>query len=176
MIVTMIGSPGSGKSSVGRQAANDIARCDYFSTGEFARSLREEQMDTGGWASEDVMREKVADVIKSVDGDNALILDGFPRTVPQWIFLKQITLDRPVIPVILDCPRWLCIERLNERGRESSADLIYQRLIDYDAYTVPLAGIVSGMPGTLHLSGTQKLDETSGHIVRTIIDWRLANG
>ena len=128
--------PGVRLIMLGRQGAGKGTQCvrisrhyvvPHISTGDILRSsVREgtdlgmkakEIMDDGGLVPDDIMIGIVAERIGKPDvRSRGLVLDGFPRTVPQARALDEITAEQPLDLVVdLEVPRDLVLQRLAAR-------------------------------------------------------------
>jgi adenylate kinase len=152
--IVLLGPPGSGK---GTQAARlqDEAGYASLATGDLLREACEAGTDLGRRASEYMIRgELVPDdlIIETVRGaladldDQAVLLDGFPRTVAQADALAG-ALDAQgrelTAAVLIDVPDDLVIERIMGRhqGREDDRpETVRERLRVYHSETQPLVG------------------------------------
>src|SRR4051812_42894625 len=129
--IALFGPPGSGK---GTQAARlrDGLGFAPLATGDLLREARAagtdlgrraaEYMDRGDLVPDDVMVDLVRDALADHDRDPVL-LDGFPRTVPQAEGLARALRERGrdlSAVVLIDVPDDVVAERIRERhqGRE----------------------------------------------------------
>lgn len=102
MRIILLGSPGAGK---GTQAK---VICNYFhipqiSTGDMLRAAAQSGselgqkvkiiMDSGGLVDDQLMIDLVKKRIAEQDCVNGFLLDGFPRTLPQAVALKEANID-----------------------------------------------------------------------------------
>jgi adenylate kinase len=101
VFLTLFGAPGSGK---GTQAAYLVEqlKIPQISTGELLRAeaasgtklghLAKEYMDRGDLVPDDLTVEVFRRRLASPDVDQGVLLDGFPRTVPQAVELDSVLL------------------------------------------------------------------------------------
>ena len=136
MIIVLVGPPGSGK---GTQAKVLKERLDaaHLSTGDMLRAAKRngtldqkwiDAMAAGQLLPDHVVIDLIKDRIKEPDCTGAVILDGFPRTVPQAEGLASMLTEvsRKVDVVLqLDVPRELLEERLTGRRTDKSTGQIY---------------------------------------------------
>lgn len=149
--VILLGPPGSGK---GTQAARlrDQLGFEALSTGELLRAAREEGSELGRRAGEHMDRgELVPDelIVTAIErairslGDRPVVLDGFPRTVPQAEALDGVLGARRLDAVLLiDIPDEEVVRRIVNRrqGRtDDTAVTARARLRVYHRQTEPLA-------------------------------------
>lgn len=115
--VALIGRAGSGKSTVGK-ILEILLGYTYLSTGDIARSMKDERLSWGGLANESVMRDTFKSIIlyHIANGHTNFIIDGMPRTEDQIDFLLQVFDDVRVVE--LDTNRELAIKRLINRRRD----------------------------------------------------------
>ncbi len=99
--VVLLGPPASGKGTQGRRLAESLA-LDYLSTGALLREHMENRtalgekarpiLDRGGYLPDDLMCPILADWLSRHPG--GWVLDGFPRSLPQAVFLDEWLADR----------------------------------------------------------------------------------
>jgi adenylate kinase len=99
MLIILLGPPGAGK---GTQAEKIVAERDltYISTGAILRSAVKAEstlgrkvrqfMDQGRLVPDELVVEIVKDRLMEPDCANGALLDGFPRTVVQAVFLDKV--------------------------------------------------------------------------------------
>ena len=98
MNIIFLGAPGAGK---GTQAENvgEKFKIPNISTGEILRAAIKEKtatgmkareyMENGGLVPDEIVINLIKERLDSPDCENGFILDGFPRTVPQAIYLEK---------------------------------------------------------------------------------------
>jgi len=107
-IIIIFGPPGSGK---GTQAARIVQKygLNYFATGNLIREESEKETELGkkfkeilndGKLVPDLMIEQfVSEKLKSLDLDQGVVFDGYPRTLNQANSLKKVL--KGIKPIIL---------------------------------------------------------------------------
>ncbi len=102
MLIILLGPPGAGK---GTQAEKIVEKFSlvYIATGDILRkAVKEgstlgrkarEYMDQGQLVPDNLVVEIVRDRLMEPDCVNGALLDGFPRTVDQAVFLEQVLPD-----------------------------------------------------------------------------------
>lgn len=138
-IIVMLGPPCSGKSTCGKRYAIDNNMI-YISSGDIARNMGDDilkSVNDGNLAPEDMMRNSIKNKVRLYDCD--IILDGFPRFVDQFKYLKEKILrhDDKLIFVMIDTTMNKIINRSLCRGREDD-NKIYKRLLWYVENTLPM--------------------------------------
>lgn len=134
--ICITGLPGAGKGTLANRLAGYAATdLDIESlvivTGDIAREISKESAETGAFAPEDEMRRRIREYVDEARRDEkCVIMEGFPRTVPQLVLAEQI-LERPLY-VMMDTPMLTCIRRLIGRGRkDDTTDAIGNRMVDH---------------------------------------------
>ena len=99
MILIFFGPPGAGKGTQAGLLANYL-KIPHLSTGEIFRDkiLKNDNlsiklkkiMDSGQLVSDDITNEVLADRLDNKDCLDGFILDGYPRTIDQSLFLSSI--------------------------------------------------------------------------------------
>jgi adenylate kinase len=136
MIVILVGPPGSGK---GTQAAHicDTYGIPQVSTGDMLRAAKKAGtldpkflaiMDSGGLVPDEAILGLIEKRFEDADTKNGVLLDGFPRTVPQAEGLEGLLGKRGLkvdAVVQLDVPREMLEERLVLRRMDKRTGKIY---------------------------------------------------
>jgi len=135
MRVSLIGLPGSGKTTLGKLMA-DVLNIMYVSSGDLARAhgfSGSKEEATGQLAkNEGIIRKLIMSVLEDSD---AYILDGFPRTIEQ---VKEVDIKFDAI-LYLGTPDRIAYGRLIERGRDDDVpEIIDSRFKLYREITHPL--------------------------------------
>ena len=96
--IILLGSPGSGRSTLGRILAKrwdlplistgDLLRASAERIGPVARAIRQ-TMDGGNLVSDEMVNHLMISQLGSPDCADGFVLDGFPRTVVQANFLAD---------------------------------------------------------------------------------------
>jgi adenylate kinase len=150
--VALLGPPGSGK---GTQAMRLRDRCGFatLATGDLLRDARlagtdlgrgaAAYMDRGDLVPDELIVAVMRDAIASLDG-KPILLDGFPRTVPQADALAGALEARGrelTAAVLVDVPDEVVVERISGRhqGRKDDRpETVRERLRVYHGETEPL--------------------------------------
>ena len=171
MICIFFGPPGAGKGTQATLLANKF-NIPHLSTGDILRKklldsdslsikLRE-IMDSGNLVSDDILNEIVANRLNEKDCYNGFILDGYPRTIKQKIFLEDFLIDYNLILskiFELTISENLISKRIRSRslieGRQDDKDdVIKTRISKYIQETKPLTDFYS----TKYLKNYYKID------------------
>lgn len=146
-----LGPPGAGKGTQAKVLA-DFLQVPHISTGDILRQAitdqtalgvkAQEYMDKGDLVPDQLVQDMVEERLQKSDAQKGWILDGFPRTVSQAVFLGNL-LDRiqgdSERVVNLDAPDEIVVSRLLGRGRKDDLeDVIRHRLNVYRRDTAPL--------------------------------------
>src|SRR5437899_3111537 len=123
----LLGPPGAGKGTQAQRLASRWG-IPQISTGDMLREARRagtelgrqvaQVMDAGGLVSDDLVVALVEDRLSRSDAREGVILDGFPRTIPQAEALDKLLAKMgrdPVKVVLIEVPRDVLVERLGGR-------------------------------------------------------------
>lgn len=122
-IYVFLGPPGVGKGTQAKKIA-DETKFNHLSTGDLLRAAIKEGTDLGKTAKgfiekgelvpDSVICGVVIEKLRSLPGDSVLILDGFPRTIPQADSLERAKFS-PTRVINFSCPDSVLIERIAGR-------------------------------------------------------------
>ena len=176
MNIILIGPPGAGK---GTQAVfiEEEFGLKQLSTGDMCRATMKEDTDLGRKVREiveagdlvpdDIMLQMISERIVSPDCVNGVILDGFPRTVPQAeALMKMLDNNKLMIDHVLyfSVDSKILLERIRnriaetppaERRKDDNEETLNHRLKVYEDQTAPLLpfykkhGVLSTIDGML---------------------------
>lgn len=156
MNIILLGGPGAGKGTQSEFLTNKFSML-HISTGDLLREAVANQteagiqakkyMDAGDLVPDDVIIGIMKDKLESCDISNGLILDGFPRNVPQAEIMDKMLLDlnTQIDKVILiDTPNDVIIRRICSRRMCKSCGFIGSVLgmseTDAQNYVCPKCG------------------------------------
>ena len=124
--IILMGPPGAGKGTLAKQLIS--FGLTHISTGDMFREAIKEGTELGKLANsyikdghlvpDDVTIGIVKERLSKADCENGLLLDGFPRTLPQAEALEKLSkeINRPIEVVInLDCNEEELIKRVSGR-------------------------------------------------------------
>lgn len=127
MIIIMMGAPASGKGSVSAIlsenlnilsiSSGDIFREYIAEGGEIGKKLNE-YITKGNLVPDDLVVEMISDRLNQPDVEDGVILDGFPRTVPQAEALNEMLKSKNKkidLVVNLETPEKEILERVTNR-------------------------------------------------------------
>jgi adenylate kinase len=157
MIAVLFGPPGCGK---GTQAAIISERfgLPHISTGQMLRDQADAGtelgrqvgpiMATGGLIPDETMVAVIERRLAQPDATAGVLLDGFPRTVPQARELDEM-LERTgreiAVVLFFDVPEAELVKRIAHRAEldhrvDDSPEAFIQRMREYEAKTAPVVG------------------------------------
>lgn len=102
-IVILLGAPGSGKGTVASRLTAADATLKHVSSGDLLRDAVKRQtpagveadgyMKRGELVPDAIIAQMIGDLMADIKGECTLLLDGFPRTVPQAEILDKTIAD-----------------------------------------------------------------------------------
>ncbi len=170
MHLMILGAPGSGKGTQGQLIAKHLGVAQ-ISTGEMLRAAARQgtalglearkYMDKGLLVPDEVILSLIREILDSPAGRKGVLMDGFPRTVPQAEAVDRFLAERHErvdLVLVLEGPEEELVKRLRARaskeGRsDDNLESIQQRLEVYERQTAPLVayyerqGVVRCVPG-----------------------------
>ena len=144
-MIIFMGVAGSGKSSQGRQLADEKG-LPWLSTGEFLRMMiagdKRKDMLQGKLLGDEEIISMVQKIFAVVDTDDEFILDGFPRTAAQadWL-LSQVKYGQLHVTAVihLEASEEVVSQRLLSRGRQDDTEeAIRERFNEYEQAVLPI--------------------------------------
>jgi adenylate kinase len=176
-----MGPPGAGKGTQAKLIADhygipaistgDIFRAMKTADTPLARQVRD-IMDSGGYVSDEVTNQIVAERLAEPDCAGGFLLDGYPRTIAQVETLETALADRatPLNAVLsLQADEDEVVSRLLKRaeieGRSDDSDeTIRVRQQVYAEQTAPLLDIYRGRDLLVEVDGLGEIDEVSRRV------------
>lgn len=123
-IFVFLGAPGSGKGTQAKRLS-ETKKYHHFSTGDMLRAAIRADAPLGKKAQgyikkgelvpDDIMIGLIEDALSCLDNSSQVILDGFPRTVPQAEALDKKVSTTVNSAIFFDIPHSELIERLSGR-------------------------------------------------------------
>ena len=163
--IALLGPPGSGKGTQAERLRDELGYT-WLSTGDLLREARAngtevgrraaDYMDRGDLVPDDVIVDVVEDALAKA-GDRPVLLDGFPRSVPQAEALGR---DLDAV-ILIDVPDEVVMERIAGRqdGRaDDKPETVRERLRVYHHETEPLIGHYEQQGKLRRVDGAQEPD------------------
>ncbi len=123
-INVFLGAPGSGKGTQAKRLSSQ-AGFKHFSTGDMLRAAIQKNtevgkkaksyIDKGDLVPDNVMIELIKSELAPLSSDSKVILDGFPRTLPQAKALDQDSLTKVRRALYFTVPEMKLVKRLTGR-------------------------------------------------------------
>jgi adenylate kinase len=183
-IVLVAGPPGSGKGTQCERLAQEHG-WGHLSSGEHFRDLIERRtplgvklqtlIDSGALVPDDLTVEIVLRALDDMPYE-LVLLDGFPRTLPQAHALLERASNHVVRRVIeLRVPTRVSFERLAERARsDDDVSAIRLRLALFESQTRPAIEWFSGLGLVVGVDGDQPQEFVGDAIATALADLELS--
>lgn len=123
-ITVFLGAPGSGKGTQAKRLS-EATGCKHFSTGDMLRTAvaaktpvgmkAKEFMDKGELVPDSVMIEIIEDALSHLPANSKIVLDGFPRTLPQAEALDSKSNTKVARAIYFKIPLDVLVARLTGR-------------------------------------------------------------
>lgn len=132
MLIIFIGPPGSGKGTQSSLLLKNF-KIPSICTGDILRATIEsdqelkKKMDSGALLSSDYINEIMLGELKKINVSQNLILDGYPRTIEQALFLDQRYPGVKKIAIFFKISDRDLIERLSNRFLCGSCKSVYNK-------------------------------------------------
>jgi adenylate kinase len=179
--VIFLGPPGAGKGTQAKMLAQQW-NIPHISTGDILRQAMKDQtplgvqaqsyVDCGDLVPDQLVEAMVSERLSQDDAKSGWILDGFPRTVNQAVFLEELLqkLNQQDEKVVnLEVPDEVVVARLLERGRkDDTEDVIRRRLEVYRSETAPLIDFYHHRHQLFSVNGNQSQEEVSAELKKVI--------
>ena len=187
MILIVFGPPGAGKGTQANLIANHF-NIHHLSTGDILRNklLQKDELSTriksvidrGQLVSDDILNEIVSNRINEQDCLKGFVLDGYPRTKDQALFLnsilnsKNLKIDK-IIDIDID--EQIIIKRIISRSRtekrqDDKGEVIKTRISRYLSQTKPLSDFYKSkyLSNYLVINGNQEIEKIAEDIVKIL--------
>ena len=180
MDLMILGAPGSGKGTQGRLLAEHLG-IPQVSSGELLRSAVSQRtplgleakayMDRGDLVPDRVIVGLIREILDA-DGGRGVLMDGFPRTVPQAEAVDRILAERGEqvdLVLLLDVEEGELVKRLlaraSKEGRsDDNLESIRQRLRVYHRQTAPLIEYYERQGVVKRVAGTGVVDQIQARV------------
>ena len=187
MILIFFGPPGAGKGTQASLIANNF-NIPHLSTGDILREklLQKDElstklkhiMDKGQLVSDDILNEIVSNRISNHDCLRGFILDGYPRTIGQALFLNTILNSKNLkIDKIIDinAEERIIAKRIisrfkTENRQDDTEDVIKTRISRYLSETKPLSDFykIKYSSDYLSINGNQEIERITADIIKIL--------
>ena len=187
MILIFFGPPGAGKGTQAKFIAKELS-ITHLSTGEILREqlLKNNEfsaklkniMDSGKLVTDNILNKIVSERLNNRDCLKGFILDGYPRTMDQEIFLeKMLKAKNLIIDFILDflIDEATIIKRVKARSvaenrEDDNENVIKTRITKYYKETKPLSDFYKNEYSSEYcvIDGNQEIQELNTEIHKIV--------
>ena len=192
MILIFFGPPGAGKGTQANLIANHF-NIPHLSTGDILRNklLQKDELSTilkhvidrGQLVSDNILNEIVSSRIDEQDCLKGFVLDGYPRTKDQALFLHNILNSKNLkIDKILDIDvdEKIIVKRIISRSKtenrqDDKEEVIKTRISRYLLETKPLSDFYKSkyLSDYLVINGNQEIEKIAEDIVKILKNKKL---
>lgn len=183
--IVIFGAPGSGKGTQSELIIKDFG-LKHISTGELLRKeikketpeglIAKKCIDKGHLVPDELINKMLIKELDSEQNEKGVILDGYPRTIPQAESLKKMLNERGTdVSILLDLQveEEVLVDRLLKRGQYSgrsddNLDIIKERLNVYHAKTEPLLEFYKKENKYQAIKGFEGIEAIYSHIKEII--------
>ena len=187
MILIFFGPPGAGKGTQASLIANNF-NIPHLSTGDILRDKLLQKdvistrlkhiMDKGQLVSDDILNEIVSHRISNHDCLRGFILDGYPRTMDQAMFLNTILNSKnhkidKIIDINVDeriIAKRIISRFKTENRQDDTEDVIKTRISRYLSETKPLSDFykIKYSSDYLSINGNQEIERITADIIKIL--------
>jgi adenylate kinase len=163
-LIIFMGATGAGKSIQGAHMAKELGYA-HLSSGELLRedSTEAETLASGDLVDSASVERIVSAAVGNVRKDQTIILDGFPRTLDEAIWLdEQLAVWQRKIRTIIvfDIDRLTSNQRLSARGRaDDTPQALDQKWVKYQLLTQPVISYYETRGELEHVNGNGSVHE-----------------
>ena len=127
-------------------------------------------MTRGDLVPDEVMVEMVAGRVRGLEQEEVLLLDGFPRTLPQAEALANKAPSGAIgLSVYFRAPDEVLVQRLLGRGRkDDTREVVEHRLAVYRETTEPLVGFYRAQGVLREIDADRSIDSIQEDLVHTV--------
>ncbi len=187
MRLLIMGPPGAGKGTQAKLIAEhygipaistgDIFRAMKTADTPLARQVRD-IMNSGGYVSDEITNQIVAERLAQADCEGGFLLDGYPRTLAQVETLDAALAERgtpldAVLSLLADENEVVArlMKRAETEGRaDDNEETIRVRQHVYAEQTAPLLDVYRGQGLLVEVDGLGEVDEVSGRLFTALDD------
>ena len=193
-VAVMFGPPGSGKGTQAAWVAEQLAIA-HVSTGDLLRAevaegtelgcLVEPIMTSGELVPDDLIVRVIESRMRQPDARRGILLDGFPRTLPQAEALDRMlarTGGGVSVVLSLDVPEEELVKRILRRAEEEgrsddTPETVHTRMQVYERETAPVLEFYE-LRGTdvRQVDGVGTVDEVAARLREAVAGLPLRNG
>ena len=192
MILIFFGPPGAGKGTQASIISNNF-KIPHLSTGDILRNklLQKDELSTilkhvidrGQLVSDNILNEIVSSRIDEQDCLKGFVLDGYPRTKDQALFLHNILNSKNLkIDKILDIDvdekiivKRIILRSKTENRQDDKEEVIKVRISRYLSETKPLSDFYKSqyLSDYLVINGNQEIEKIAEDIVKILKNEKL---
>jgi len=185
MRLLIMGPPGAGKGTQARLIAEHY-RIPAISTGDIFRAMKtadtplarqvRDIMDSGGYVSDDITNQIVAERLAESDCEPGFLLDGYPRTIDQVETLDAaLAASNTPLDVVLSLQAdedevvARLLKRAEVEGRsDDNEDTIRVRQAVYAEQTAPLLDVYRDHGLLVEVDGLGEIDDVSERVFKAL--------